>query len=123
MTTPDAALPRAPPGRPGGANRCRRGTTRCDRCLVEPRDCDDAQTFVPALTVSVFDDLAGMPPLAETDRRSAQRVVTLSLGRLGCGEPLVSNAGSNATRRFFNGFFPIRIVLREVAKRFLPPRA
>ena len=79
------------------------------------------QSFLPAPTDTEFDTKAGAYSSALVGRRPPADAVRTSLIGLERGEPMVSSAKGLWKQRFFNGLFPPRLVLREVAKMFKPP--
>ena len=79
------------------------------------------QTLIPGPTESEFDALAGAYPSALTSRGSAAQVVRDSLTHLRTNKPVALSAKGTFKQRLFAGLFPPTVVIREVAKRFVPP--
>jgi uncharacterized protein len=80
------------------------------------------QTLVPGPTETEFDIVAGAYASALTKRGSAAQVVRDSLAHLTAEDPVALSAKGTLKQRIFAGLFPPRIVIREVARRFQPPR-
>ena len=79
------------------------------------------QTLVPGPTATNFDERAGAYASALKRRDSPEKVVAASLAHLAARTPLVDAAGGTYMQRFFAGVFPIRFVLKKVARMFQPP--
>lgn len=80
------------------------------------------QTLVPGPTDTEFDALAGAYESALSGRGSAASVVEASIAGLVRGDPVASSAKGLYKQRLFAALFPARMVIREVAKMFRPPR-
>lgn len=80
------------------------------------------QTLVPGPTATEFDVVAGAYPSARITRGPAAQVVRDSLAHLRRGDPVALTAKGTLAQRVFAALFPPRIVIREVARRFQPPR-
>ena len=80
------------------------------------------QTLVPGPTSTEFDKKAGAYVSALKERDLTEKVVEASLKHLSKDLPVVTTAKGTYTQRFFAGLFPAKIVIREVAKMFQPPK-
>jgi len=78
-------------------------------------------SVIPAPTNTEFDANAGAYASAVVARRPPAEVVQLALARMGDDIPVISSAKGIFKQRFFNGVFPTKRVLHEVAKLFRPP--
>ncbi len=81
------------------------------------------QTLVPGPTVSEFDEKAGGYVGSIKERSSPAEAVRDALAHLDNGQPVVISAKGVWKQRLFAGLFPPRMVVREVAKMFRPPRS
>lgn len=80
------------------------------------------QTLMPGPTKSELDEKGGAykSALAEL-RRPPEEIVALSLSILDGKTPFVTSAKGTYKQRVFTGLFPIKFVLKTVAKMFYPP--
>lgn len=82
------------------------------------------QTLIPGPTQSEMDAKAGAYKCGLTaERRPPAEVVAASLAHLEKGTPLVTTHKGTYKQRVFAGVFPIRTVIRTVARMFRPPAA
>jgi short-subunit dehydrogenase len=80
------------------------------------------QTLVPGPTVSEFDEKAGAYVSDLAARSSPSEAVGAALMHLSTDQPVVISAKGVWKQRLFAGLFPSKVVVREVAKMFKPPR-
>ena len=80
------------------------------------------QTFVPGPTESEFDATAHAYDSALIERGTPYEMVHASLSKLDSGLPVISAAKGVWKQRMFAGLFPPKMIIREVAKMFAPPR-
>jgi len=79
------------------------------------------QSLVPGPSATEFDVTAGAYQSAIVERRPPAEAVAMALARLDRDEPVVASAKGVYKQRLFNGLFPAKRVVREVAKMFRPP--
>lgn len=80
------------------------------------------QTLVPGPTESEFDATARAYDSVLTERGTPYEMVHASLSKLDSGLPVISAAKGVWKQRMFAGLFPPKMIIREVAKMFMPPK-
>ncbi|MBN1932683.1 MAG: SDR family NAD(P)-dependent oxidoreductase [Desulfobacterales bacterium] len=80
------------------------------------------QTLVPGPTETEFDTVAGAYASALKGRESTDTVVKTSLAHLAGDAPLVITAKGTYKQRVFTALFPVKMVIKTVARMFQPPK-
>lgn len=79
------------------------------------------QTLIPEPSATEFDAKAGAYESAVLERRPPTEAVQATLAHLGESQPVVATAKGVWKQRLFAGLFPPKMVVRGVAKMFIPP--